>query len=467
MKVVLADLPMAHLKGEPVTESPNLGILYLISYARKRLPSVEFVYLEPFLTEEEHLRRVKEIQPDVYGVSFTTTYKKLAYNTINKVTGVTNALIIAGGVHPTLDHLDVFKNSNTDICVIGEGEETFCEILQNRMNGKAVKNVAGSISRGCDQNPPRLALSDLDFFPAWDIVDFTKYSGSVWKKFPFAYVLPARGCPYHCVFCSNPVWRLQKPWVRLRAPKNIADEIAMLYSRGVREIYIRCDTFNVDLKWATDVCREIEKLGLKDLLFQCQLRADKLSEDFVSELKTINCWLVHIGIESANDRVLKGIDKRISVQGIENALELLKKHNIDVYGFFMLYNVWEERGELFWETTDEVKNTLNFAKKMLDSKLLTYISWAITKPIIGSRLYDIAKKYNLINDSGSRFPMRIPQTSVNDMLENYGKGLALQLWNGFNTGIIKPGDVRAERKFRTLVNVLVEELGSFEKDKKK
>jgi len=252
----------------------------------------------------------------------------------------------------------------------------------------------------------------------------------------------------------------------MRSPKNIADEIALLYSRGVREIYIRCDTFNVDLEWATNVCREIGKLGLKDLFFQCQLRADKLSEDFVSELKAINCWLVHIGIESANGRVLKGIEKGTSVHGIEKALELLKKYGIDVYGFFMLYNVWEERGTLSWETTDEVGNTLRFAKKMLESKLLTYISWAVTKPLIGSRLYDIAKEHNLINDSDSRFPMRIPQTSMNDMLEIYGKGLALQLWNGFNTGLIKPGDVRAQRKFHTLVNVLVEELG-FEKNKKK
>jgi len=184
MKVVLADLPMAHLKGEPVTESPNLGILYLISYARERLSGVEFVYLEPFLTEEKHLRMVKEIQPEVYGISFTTTYKELAYKTIYKVTSATNALVVAGGVHPTLDYLDVFKNSNTDICVIGEGEETFCEILQNRMNGKSVKNIAGSIYRGCDQNALRHGLSDLDFFPAWDISILLNIMEVFGKNFP-------------------------------------------------------------------------------------------------------------------------------------------------------------------------------------------------------------------------------------------------------------------------------------------
>ena len=51
LKVVFADPPFGReSKGEAVTESPNLGILYIIAYAKKRLPEVEFYYLEPFLS---------------------------------------------------------------------------------------------------------------------------------------------------------------------------------------------------------------------------------------------------------------------------------------------------------------------------------------------------------------------------------------------------------------------------------
>ncbi len=58
LKVVFADPPFGReSKGEAVTESPNLGILYIIGYAKPRLPDVEFTYLEPFLSMEEHLAK--------------------------------------------------------------------------------------------------------------------------------------------------------------------------------------------------------------------------------------------------------------------------------------------------------------------------------------------------------------------------------------------------------------------------
>ena len=50
LKVVFADPPFGpESKGEAVSESPNLGILYIIGYAKPRLSNVEFTYLEPFL----------------------------------------------------------------------------------------------------------------------------------------------------------------------------------------------------------------------------------------------------------------------------------------------------------------------------------------------------------------------------------------------------------------------------------
>jgi radical SAM superfamily enzyme YgiQ (UPF0313 family) len=89
----------------------------------------------------------------------------------------------------------------------------------------------------------------------------------------------------------------------------MADEINYLYGGGIREIYLRSDTFNVDIKWCLEVCNEIEKLKLKGLTFQCNLRADNLKDELTQRLQDIHVWLVHIGLESANDRVLRGIGK--------------------------------------------------------------------------------------------------------------------------------------------------------------
>jgi radical SAM superfamily enzyme YgiQ (UPF0313 family) len=456
LKVVFADPPFGReSKGEAVTESPNLGILYIIGYAKERLPNVEFYYLEPFLSMKEHLQRVGEIQPDVYAISFSTPRKELAYETISKVKGLgQKMLMIAGGAHPTVDPKDVLSATKVDVCIIGEGEETTTELLKKFAAKEPITDIAGTVNQQ-KNNGVRPLLTNIDFFPAWEMVDFDNYDIAVSKKRRMAYLLPIRGCPNYCTFCSNPVWKLEKPWIRKRSPQNIAQEIKYLYERGIREIYLRSDTFNVDIKWCLEVCDEIEKLNLKGMVFQCNLRADKLTDELAQKLRAINVWLVHIGIESANDRVLAGIGKNITHADTERTLAILKKYGIKVYGFLMLYNAWEANGRLEYETPEEVNNTLEFARRCLKENLIEYISWSITNPIIGSKLHDIAKKYNVASYNvkiGNC--MRLPNISEEQMVEHVKQGMILQLLNGIQKGMItKRSYKRAAQKAAKILNM--------------
>ena len=47
--------------------------------------------------------------------------------------------IIAGGPHPTTSYQEVLKDSNVDICAIGEGEMTLKEIIDKLMKNKGSK----------------------------------------------------------------------------------------------------------------------------------------------------------------------------------------------------------------------------------------------------------------------------------------------------------------------------------------
>ena len=456
LEVVFADPPFGReSKGEAVTESPNLGILYIIGYAKKRLPQVEFYYLEPFLSIEEHIEKMRQIKPDVYAISFTTPRKELAYETLSKVKSLGLKMVIAaGGAHPTIDPQDVLKTAKVDVCIVGEGEETTYELLKKVSANQPITNVVGTVNAQRN-NGIRPLLKDIDFLPAWEMIDFENYDIAVSKKKRMAYMLPIRGCPNYCTFCSNPVWKLEKPWIRMRSPKNIAEEVNYLYGRGIREIYLRSDTFNVDIKWCLEVCSEIEKLNLKGMAFQCNLRADKLNDELAQKLRSISVWLVHIGIESANDRVLKGIGKNIVHADTIRTLELLKKHNIKVYGFLMLYNAWETNGKLDYETQQEVSNTLEFARKCLSENLIEYISWSITNPIIGSKLHDIAKKFDIASYNvkiGNC--MRLPNISEEQMVEHVKQGMILQLLNGIQKGMItKKSYKRAAQKAVKILNM--------------
>jgi len=191
------------------------------------------------------------------------------------------------------------------------------------------------------------------------------------------------------------------------------------------------------------------------MTFQCNLRADKLNDELAKKLKNINVWLVHIGLESANDRVLKGIGKNVTQTDNVRTLELLKKYRIKVYGFLMLYNAWEENGKLQYETPEEVNNTLKFAKECLRDNLIEYISWSITNPIIGSKLYHIAEKYGIATYNvkiGNC--MRLPGISEQQIVEHVKQGMILQLLNGIQKGMItKKSYKRAAQKAVKILNM--------------
>ena len=446
MRIILAEPPSTTDGLEHTL--PSLGILYIISYLREKFNDLNIYYVKGNMNMKQYIEKIKRISPDIYGLSIRSAERGIAYETINSIRKEFSSLpIICGGPHPTADAEEVLNNSQADICIIGEGEATFAELIEyykdatKKLND--IKGIAYKKSGNISYTPIRPLIKDLDSipFPAWDVIDFKDYqTTSLVKKNPYASMIVSRGCPYNCVFCSNPVWKANKPWLRLRSPKNIREEVEYLYNMGIREIYLYADEFNSVPKWGIEVCEEIKKLGYDDLFFQTILRVDKVPEALAKSLSDINCWLVKLGIESGNQRALNGINKKITLDQVVNACEMLKKYNIKTYGFFMMFNIWEEGGELCYESEKESLTTLKFARSLLSKKLLDYFSWAFTTPIPGSQLYDICKKHDLILNTGKQIQkfnisVKLPGITEKAMKKIQRKGTMLQTYYYLINGI--------------------------------
>ena len=403
MKIILAD-PPAHTDDYD-TAYPNLGILHLIAYLREHtaLDDADIVLLDQFHTVEDHLAAVAEHEPAVYGISFSFLTQRLAYRTIKAVKGRhPDLLVIAGGPHPTAAPEDVLEQTPADLVCIGEGETLLAEVVSTVLaGGRDFEGIAGLALRsngGMVRTAPRPVIEDLDSlpYPAWDRIDFAKFTGQHYcKSNRQAGIVISRGCPYRCTFCSLPVWRAAKPWVRTRSPDKIAAEVDWLYRLGVREIKVVSDEINVSLPWAKDVCRAIADLGHKDLYFQSNLRADQIDDELAHLFQRMNMWLVHLGVESANDRVLSGIGKHITVAQAQRCLEFLKRHNVRCLLFMMLFNLWETDGELQHETPHEVRRSLRWAWKQFLRRRIAYMTWSMATPMPGAELHDIVERRGL------------------------------------------------------------------------
>lgn len=388
---------------------PPLGILYLASYLRENVNNLQLKVTDGIMEGfEKTISEVKKFQPDIVGISYYTLCALGAYKLIDEIKKEDpNTFVIAGGPHATALPKEALEKSDVDAIVIGEGEATVHELVSLFARGKHkeisfLEKVAGIAYKDNGQvrlTSTRQHIKDLDSIPipARDLINMGDYKGwYVSKERKEAAIFSTRGCPYSCTFCSNIVWRKAKPYIRVRSPRKVVDEIEELIRQyGIREVYDCCDEFNINTKFALAVCEEIKRRRL-DIQWKVAVRATPLSEELVRAMAEAGCWYVLMGIESGNKNALKGINKHITLEEVETACRLFKKHNIKVQGLFMLYNVWEEDGELRYEDTEMVKKTFKYASELFNKGLLDYIGWSITVPYPGSKLYEIATKFNLI-----------------------------------------------------------------------
>lgn len=468
MNVVLADLPV--LERSYDNSYPNIGILYIISHLRSELKGLNISYLESHCDLKQHIESLHQLKPDIYGVSFTSKTLKLTSETIKEVKKhFPETIIVCGGAHASALPKETLKDTQADIVVKGEGEETFLDLvktIKQKGNLKDVKGIVFEQNGIIIENENRSYIKNIDDipFPAWDIIDYDKYPGMHIKmQSKQSSLVISRGCPYDCTFCSNPVWKNNKPWLRYRSTENIIKEIKYLYSIGIREIYFSSDEMNFNLKWAKELLDKIIILNYQDLYFQCNLRVDRLDEEYVQKLKDARVWLIHLGMESANNRILKGLKKMITVEQITIATDLLSAKGIKIFGFMMLYNVWEENDELCYETTDEVDITINYCKNLLKNKKIHYMSWQFCTPLPGARLYQIAKKHNIMIDEDKvvwdRFDehyiaMKLPGISKKEMLRKIKKGIIIKDWYMLKSGRINFSHIwRAKENIKALLRL--------------
>jgi len=456
MKVMLINAPPLKSTGITGQIYPPLGILYLASYVRQARADIEFRAIDGYNEKPKAVPgAVGAFGPDVVGISFTSQAATGAYKLIRELKQQDpDVFVVIGGPHPTALPEDCFRDGpKADLAVIGEGEQTFLEILEALEGGGDLKSIAGTAYWADGQlhrNEARDLIADLDTipFPARDLLDIRRYPGYMYKKRRAdTNIISARGCPFDCVYCSNPVWKLRKPWYRLRSPRNVVDEIEMIAEQyGITEIFDETDEFNGSKRWAAEVCREIIDRKV-DVALKAQMRVDNIDADLVAKLEQAGLWMALFGLESANDRTLKGINKRQSLEQMNRAMSLMAGSGIKCFGLFMAFNVWEEDGQVAFEGRHESMNTLNYVRQLVRERKLQLFGWSMTTPYPGSKLYDIALRHNLIDkrhvghwerfDSGASFTMALPGVSEKDWVAVMSAGKRLQMRLLLTSGTFK------------------------------
>lgn len=311
----------------------HLGLGYLVAYARLHHTDLSFTYLDTRVASAKETNNFFNTKFDLIGMTvFSPVYFEVVsiFKRIKKQQPETPVCL--GGPYVTTIMQDVFKETPADFAVYGEGEITFSELIKLLKNNGKPEDIDGLMyktpSGEIITNPPRQQIKNLDSIPlpAYDIYPMQKY--------PLHRIVSSRGCPYTCAFCnSSSIWG--DKW-RKRSAENIMEEIDMLVKNYGKKIFIFGDnSFNIDKQRVEEFCDLLIKNKTR-ILWSASIRADIITQPLADKMKAAGCYNVAIGIESANNEVLKHINKRSTIQEIGEGIKIFKNAGIEVLGQFVI-----------------------------------------------------------------------------------------------------------------------------------
>ena len=101
----------------------------------------------------------------------------------------------------------------------------------------------------------------------------------------------------------------------------------------------------------------------------------------------------------------------------------------------MVFNAWEDNGQLKFETPKMTEKTLKFARELISGGLVDTISWSFATPMPGSQLYDISLKHGLIDEDvsfsamgGENMLLNLPGLTKRKVARIKFQGMSLQLY---------------------------------------
>lgn len=227
-----------------------------------------------------------------------------------------------------------------DYGIIGEGEHTVAELAAVLEEAGNLNEVNGIIYRREGlyyKTAPRAEIGNLDELPYPDyegleyaeILKRTVNDPAALGRQRFGYISLSRSCPFGCTFCFHP----SGTKYRRRSLKSAFDEIDYLMTKyQVENFYVEDELFVARKEDLTEFCQEITK---RKVGFVIQLRVDMVDEEKLIMLRDAGCLSVSFGLESADDRILRSMNKRITVSQIEEALALCYKLGINIIGNFI------------------------------------------------------------------------------------------------------------------------------------
>ena len=339
-----------------------LGIAYLVAVVKKREndaivideDAVKWLYKSKDeisslkLAENRVIHELNKYSPDVICLYVNTANYRNALRVLKYVRKEFPGIyMVVGGPHISTCY-NTFREWHKDLfdaAIIGEGENSLCELIDNVKQGKLFESIPGILySKYCSELikgkmveidtipfPDRQAFFHIYNYEEKKVAE-ESYQRVFYSSLPgfengHARIVASRGCYNNCTFCSPGMyWRnpeTNKPCRRIRKAKYIVDEIETLLIGGVGAIYFDDPTFPIksDLNFFNELEKEILDRQLK-FHWGAPICITEINNNILDRLQKIGFSYTYFGLENYKEDNLKNFHKQ---QNIKSCLEIIKE----------------------------------------------------------------------------------------------------------------------------------------------
>ena len=364
----------------------NQGVAYLIPILKRYGYTVHFIDLSSDISKESFLEKIRSINPGIIGFSSTTQEYKYLIHFSNILRKESDIMQIAGGVHPSLDPIDVLRRTSVDGVCIGEGEIPLEELLVNIQDNKDITKTRGFYWR----TGKKMIKNDIPPFikdiSTIEFPDFSHYPRDIvikkWDpnrnlviektdELNYFTIVLSRGCPYRCTYCCNQakaeIYKGQKGYHRLPTVEYSISFLKKMIKNYPETDYIEFidDLLITNQEWFLEFIHRYHKtIGLP---YKINGRFENINTKIVNAFIETGCTQVFFGLESGDEEYRNNIlNRRHSNKLIIEKAKMIKDADIQLM-------------------------TMNMVGLPTD-----FGSVVFYRPYKGSKLYDMSKEMGLL-----------------------------------------------------------------------
>jgi anaerobic magnesium-protoporphyrin IX monomethyl ester cyclase len=360
MKILLLAMPDAANNFHRIIKVPNLGLCSLAAQLGNHEVKIVDLVLVHRNIRSWLVKFLAEFTPDLIGISSMS----FQYQSARQVMAICRtcapaAKIVLGGYHASLAYAELTggEASPFDFLIRGEGEQALPALVQALEGKRPLDSVPGlSWPRGGGfVHNPKGELLDVHLLPLPDrsarVLDHFTYFD---RKMDC--VETSRGCTMPCTFCS--ITGMYGVSFRCYGIERVIADLKELRRRGTEAVLLVDDNITLEPARFRRLCEAIiaHRLDGMEYLVQASVAGIVSDPELIPLLARANFRLVFLGIEAVQAKTLELFQKGDIRQKTEQAVRLLREHEIAVMGGFIIGNPDDGR--------DEVREVFRAARRL-------------------------------------------------------------------------------------------------------